>query len=547
MNDAWLTHEPRDGLAQLAEEHPLDPETRARVEVVLTRLAELRDTFVANLVGATADVAVHVADPVELSGLRERARKRAEQLANARGLTGHLLTLDKPDYDAAERQLDDRAMRKHLFEARFTRASDRGPRAGRFDNGVVLKEMLGLRHELARLLGYRNYAELSLRHDIFQDPDDAEAYLLRSRSDTCKSAQSELDALWAFAKEKGVPRGFSNWDLSYYADWMMREELAFDPESLRPYFPLPAVLAGLWALSERLLGIRVTPSQTYDPRGGAAQFAAVSDAHGTPLGQLVLIACGQAGELLDGPQGCVRCEEGNLPLLRVRAGLAPVCDDELLLLTHAQVEALFRCAGRGLLRLRLAGTSSQSARRRHDNALAAELAGSYLAQFCSDYQSLSGFARHHTSGEVLPPASFEALLAARRRHANLRAARALELTLFDLRIHRDYVPDSENTQLRDQVLDTLIQIRREQGVLPMPYWTRIANTCLPLFAEDEAARLWHQTWAAEVGAHLFSLARDADFSTACLGRLHDTLWVDTDTPLLQRLDETRGKPIELTG
>lgn len=542
MTTAWWMETEGDGLAQLNEDQRLGAEGQAFVSNLLGELATLRQTFVDNLMHATADFHRHCDDAGSLAGLSEPAVARAREQASLRQLSGYALTVDPPSFEPALQQLEDRGLRKQLFEARYTLASDRGPRAGRHDNGPVLKQMLELRHALARALGFDNYAELALRHSVYTDPDSAEAYLLRAHHDNRARAQTELDQLWAFAKEKGVPRGFSNWDLSFYDSWQSRETHGFDEASVEQYFPLERVLGGLWTLCERLLSIRVAPA----PAAGAqTSLHRLSDASDAEVGQLSLSPYAVPCEL-HGTQLRVAMK-GTTPVLEMRFGLAAPPVGRPTLLTYPQVRALFESVGRGLALLLLDGGRPTDARRRHDAVLTARVVGAYFRHFSEHTDTVLSFARQYETGAPLPAALFSDLLEARARSAHLRAALSLELLLFDLRVHRDFVPAEKNTQLRDQVLDTFMQVRREQSVLPLPYWTRVANSCLPLFAGDEAGRLWQRAWADRNAKQLFEAACTEELAPAYLARIGAAMVRPGATPLNERLTQLLGRPADHTG
>lgn len=531
----------RDSPGSLADEACLEHDARNQLTGIEGRLHTLRTSYDENLDRATQAAGPLFDDSSVLAGLPEAALQKAQHAAQALGQDGARLPVLEPAYSDAMAHLDDRGLRKQLFEARLTRASDRGPLAGQWDNAPVVMETLELRHARAQLLGFRNHAEFALRHSVFADPDDAERYLLDTHRDTKSNAQVELDALWAFAKEKGVPRGFSHWDLNYYARWSAQDELGLASTEATAHFPLDAVLNGLSVVGQRLLGMGVAALSAEEAQVPPAWRAfAVQAANGTSLGHFILATEPAMDNL---PELRVERGTGSGPQIRVQAGF----DTEHPLLGLEAVLALARAFGRALALLHFGDDSDENPELRHDHALSAWLCAGYFERICEAPKFLSLLSAHHKTAQPAPPALVEQLISARARHVHLRASMRLEMALFDLRIHRDYVPTQKDTQLRDQILDTLMQVRREQSVLPLPYWTRVANASPALFVEDEAAHLWEHIWADHAASELFDLAERGGFSDACLARIRQEIWRPDSPPLLRSLAALQGLNLDKTG
>jgi oligopeptidase A len=510
-------------------------------EAIVARLSELARKFAGNVISATRDFAWHTSTESELAGLQPRDLERARLAAQARGLEGFLLTLDAHSLAPALASLDDRALRKALYEANSTRASDRGPRAGRFDNTQIVSEMLELRHELARISGFRNYAAMALADGVFPDPDEAERALVLAHRGTRSQAQAELDSLWAFAKEKGVPRGFAVWDLAYYSAWWQREELGFDAARFREYLELDASIEGALTVARGLLHVTITPVQTAVAPSATPRGYRVSERDGAPLGQLLLNAVGPDPWVSEEQVRLLQETDDGLPIVAVECGFEPPRDGCPVRLDHAELRVLFRCLGRAL-QLLVTRAGGQSAEPSHQALLGGQIAGHLLERFASNFDTLQSFARHCDTGTPLPPNLFAQLLRSNSAHAGLATSAALELELFDLRIHRDHVPSAKSTQLRAQVLDTFTQIRREQSVLPPSYWTRFANACMPIFAHGSGARLWERDFARRMSADLYAALETAGFSSEAMRRLREGFFAVGERGVQQRLAASVGKP-----
>jgi oligopeptidase A len=503
-------------------------------EAVVARLGELSRQFADNLTAATRDFAWHTSTESELAGLHPRDLERARRKAQASGVEGFLITLDAHSVAPALANLEDRALRKALYEAYTTRASDRGPRAGRFDNTAILSEMLELRHELARMSGFRNYAALALADGVFPDPDQAERALVVAHRGTRGQAQAELDTLWAFAKEKGVPRGFAVWDLPFYAAWWQREELGFDADQVREYLDLNASIEGALTFARDLLHLTLTPLPPATAPGGTHHGYRVSERDGAPLGLLLLDVFGPDPWVSEERVRLLDERVDGLPVVAVECGFEAPWGDGPIQLAHSDLRVLFRCVGRAL-HLLLTRAGAQPGHAPPQALLGSEVAGHLLERFASNYETLQTFARHCDTGSPLPRDLFSLLVRSNSAHAGLATSAALELELFDLRIHRDHVPSAKSTQLRVQVLDTFTQVRREQSVLPPAYWTRFANSSTAIFVHGRGARLWERDLARRLSAELYAALETTGFSGETTRRLREGLFAAGGQGVVQRL------------
>ncbi|HEY6880053.1 MAG TPA: M3 family metallopeptidase [Polyangiales bacterium] len=549
MADSSLASETRD--PQRESNHDPELETHGRLAQLEARLAALRATFVQNITSATRDFSLAVSDEASLAGMTERGKARARRDAEAQQREGWLLTLDRRCYEAALNSLDDRKLRHDLYEAYVTRASEQGPRKRRFDNSPLVQEMLALRHELAALHGYENYAEYALRDGLLTTTRDVERYLLTGGELVRARAQAELEEIWTFAKGKGAPKGFATWDLGYYADWLMRERLGFSEDDLTPYFSFRDVLSGLFTLCEKLLGVSMVRLAGDDSGRESALYKVVTDAE-QELGWLEIEPVGDAQQaqspwfkLSDEGPHVGAADASERPVLRVCLALDPVTDDEPVQLAHADVMSLFRCLGQGLFLLLNRPREQGSVGVPHALATAGEVAGRYFERLSLHFETLSVCARHHQTGASLPRELFDQLMCGRAMREGLLAARDLEQGLFDLRVHRDFVPPDKATQLRQHVFDTLSQVRHEVCVLRPPFWDKSVNANRALFVEEGALRAWETVWAKRVAGDLLAAFEAAPFDVQVAARLRDTFWTPRERGLLERLTDALGRPPSL--
>jgi oligopeptidase A len=518
---------------------PVAAANERRADIV-ERLEFLAGAFAENVAAATRDYSMHVPDENGLAGMLAADLERARRSAAKAGFEGgFLLTLEAPSYEAAVASLDDRTLRKTLYEAYHTRASDRGPRAERFDNTPILSEMLELRHELARSSGYENYAALALEGGPIADPDAAECYVLSCHRETRARAQRELDELWAFAKEKGAPRGFSNWDVPYYAAWFLRERFGITDELFRPYFALEELTAAVLLLGTEILGVKSVPLAQRTAAAGARREYRLYERSGSPLGTLLLEPFGSGDASAEARVTLRHAPDAELPDVLVECGFEARLDGAPALLAPAEVATLFRLLGQAFF-LVLSGARPGARVPSRCSELAAEIAGRFFAHFGEHFGTLHGFARHHETGERFSRELGDQLAVWRRFCAELAASQALELTLFDLRVHRDHVPARKATQLRVQVLDTFGQVRREQSVLPPSYWTRPANVAMSIFFHGRAARLWERDFTERKGTELFRAFEASGFSRESARRLEESFFAAGERSVVERLSGALG-------
>ncbi|HET9958951.1 MAG TPA: M3 family metallopeptidase [Polyangiaceae bacterium] len=494
------------------------------------RLVELSSLFEANVHAGTLDHCIVLTEPSQLAGLCAEQQLLATEAARLRNVEGYVLTLQPSRVAAALESVHDRSLRKAIYEAYFTRASDHGPRAGHFDNTPVLDEVLELRYQLARLKGCQNYAELALQGGPITSPDLAERYLLSAEPDLKAKAQAALDEIWAFAKQQGAPRGFASWDLWYYASWLVAEKVGLSASREKQLFPLSSSVHGVLAFAERLFGV------SFEPRSTARALCyGILAEDGSSLGELRLSL--EDGERTGGGRRVALQEDpSHSPasrVLDVHCGLVSALEGPKLLSFRA-VGALFETLGEGLARLLVCSKASED----RPPAKLIALVTAAVFRHC---------ARHF---EVLSPCTsdggggFDAEMHAQvlRRFdfaSALERSQSLELALFDLRIHRDYVPTTKATQLRAQVLDTFAQVRRERSVLPPSYWTRFANTATEIFTAGRGATLWQRTWAEKAAENLTGRLAAEGFSAPARRWLREALrsaaagadWAEVETAL----------------
>jgi oligopeptidase A len=500
----------------------LPEKEKARFTEVALRLSELQSKFEENLIDSVEAWSKDVPEEASLAGMTEQGKAAAHAKAKAKGSAGFRLTLDFPSYDAVLSYADDRNLRRELYQAYSTRASDQGPLAGTFDNTPLMEEILALRHELARLLGMHNYAEVSLATKMAGSPKEVERFILDLNARARPRAASELQELTDFAARAGLS-DFEVWDVPYMSEKLKRERLGFTQDELRPYFPANQVIAGMFALVERLYGIAI------EKTGGIATWHpdvttyCLRDAAGSEIGVFYLDPYAReqkrGGAWMDECLGRRRTRSGvQRPAAYLTCNFAPPLSGRPALLSHDEVRTLFHEFGHGLHHLLTRVDEASASGIRGVPWDAIELPSQFMENWCYHEDTIRTFARHWETGEALPSALLQKLHKSRTFQSGLATVRQLEFALFDLRLHRDYDPARGGC-----VLETLNRVRDEVSVLRPPAWNRMPNSFSHIFAGGYASGYYSYKWAEVLSADTFAAFEESDFAQETGRRFRDTV------------------------
>ncbi len=496
---------------------------KARFKEVALRISELQSKFEENVIDSVQAWSKHLTSEPSLAGMTAQGKAAAREKARAKGLPGFRLTLDFPSYDAVVSYADDRDLRRELYEAYATRASDEGPLAKKFDNSALMDEILALRHEQARLLGMQSFAELSLATKMAGSPDEVERFLLDLNARARPSAQTELAELKAFAGKRDGLSDIQPWDVPYYAEKRRQEKLGFSEDELRPYFPADRVIAGMFALVERLYGVTIRKIEGIPTWHSDVTTYALREATGSEIGVFYLDPYARedkrGGAWMDECVGRRRGPSGvQHPAAYLTCNFAPPLPGQPALLTHNEVLTLFHEFGHGLHHLLTRVDEAAASGIRGVAWDAVELPSQFMENWCYHPPTLRTFASHFQTGEPLPDGLLEKIRAARRFHAGLATVRQIEFSLFDLRLHRDYSPSAGG-----RVLETLNRVRKEVSLLPPPAWNRMPSSFTHVFAGGYAAGYYSYKWAEVLSADAFSAFEESDFAPEVGLRFRDTV------------------------
>ena len=521
----------------------LPPEQRARYKDIQQELAQLSAKFAENALDATQAWTRPVTDESLLAGLPESARALARQTARQRDLDGWLLTLELPSYLPVLNYADDRELRRELYDAYCTRASDRGPNAGRWDNGPLMERILALRHELARLLGFRDYTECSLATKMADSPDQVLAFLADLAGRARPQAQNELDELREFARAHfGIER-LETWDIGYYSEKLRQHRYQLSQEELRPYFPTTRVLPGLFAVAEKLFAITIRPLKDVEVWHPDVRAHEIVDAAGNRRGRFYLDLYARphkrGGAWMDGCLARRLTETGvRLPAAYLVCNFTPPVGDDPALLTHGEVITLFHEFGHGLHHLLTTVNYLPVAGIHGVEWDAVELPSQFLENWCWSREALALLAGHYRTGEPLPDELYRRMLAARNFQAGIFMVRQLEFGLFDFRLHREFDPARGA-----RVLEVLDEVRRQVAVIVPPDYNRFANAFTHIFAGGYAAGYYSYKWAEVLSADAFSAFEENGIFDVATGERfrRSVLEVGGSRPALESFIEFRGR------
>ncbi len=484
----------------------LPEDRKQRYREIQQELSRLTTRFEENVLDATHGWERHVTEESELAGLPASTLGMARQNAERKKKKGWVLTLDFPVYYGVMSYADRRELRREMYEAYVTRASDQGPNAGKWDNSALMNEILALRHELAQLLGFANYAERSLATKMARRPEEVLGFLHDLAKRSKPHAEQDVAELEAFARQQyGVER-LEAWDYSYYSEKLRQHKYAISQEELKPWFPETRVVPGMFDVVERLYGIRIREVDGVDAWHEDVRFYEIRDGEDQLRGQFYLDLYARenkrGGAWMADCVSRMRHRDGKLqvPVAFLTCNLSPPVGDEPAQFTHDEVITLFHEFGHGLhhmlTKVDYLGVSGI-------NGVAwdaVELPSQFMENWCWEREALDLIAGHFRTGERLPDELFERMTAARNFQSAMQMMRQLEFALFDFLMHLEYEPGRP-----DFIQQTLDRVREEVAVIRPPDYNRFQHSFTHIFAGGYAAGYYSYKWAEVLSADAFSL------------------------------------------
>ena len=486
----------------------LPADKKKRYGEIRSRLSELSSKFSENVLDATNKWEKHITDQTQLAGIPESSLAGFAQAAQAKSLDGWLLTLDFPCYLPVMTYCENAELRKEMYTAFATRASDQGPHAGEFDNSKLMDETLALRHELAVLLGFNNYAEYSIATKMAQSTDQVMSFLTDLAEKGRPQAQREFDELIAFARDEHgaeLTNGALNaWDVTFYGEKLKQARYTVSQEEIRQYLPAPTVLKGLFQVVKRLFNVDVKPASDATTYHKDAQlFNILKDGQLIARFYLDLYARAKkrGGAWMD--ECRVRRTKANgqaqIPVAYLVCNFTAPVGDQPALLTHDELTTLFHEFGHGIHHML---TQVNTAAVSGINGVAwdaVELPSQFLENWCWEPEALAFISGHVETGEPLPKALLDKMLAAKNFQSAMMLMRQLEFSLFDFAMHLNYNPEQPQ-----DIAHVLNAIRQQVAVVKVPDFNRFQHSFSHIFAGGYAAGYYSYKWAEVLSADAFS-------------------------------------------
>ena len=483
----------------------LPPPEKARFLEIQEELARVGSRFQDNVLDATNDFALHVTDETELSGIPQDVRDTARAAADKEGKDGWKLTLHMPCYLPVMQYADHAGLRERMYRAYVTRASEFGK--PEWDNSANMKRLLELRAEAAKLLGFASYADLSLATKMAASPREALGFLEDLAARSKPFAERDMAEARQFARESLGMSDLRACDVAYVSEKLRQNRYSFSDQEVKQYFPEDEVLAGMFSVVETIYNVKIrrAEAETWHP---TVRFFEISDATRARVGQFYLDLYAReskrGGAWMD--DAINRRRRGNrvqTPVAFLTCNFSAPVGGKPALFTHNEVNTLFHEFGHGLHQLL---TQVDELGVTGINGVewdAVELPSQFMENFCWEWDVVAPMTRHVDTGERIPRALFERMVAAKNFQSGMQFVRQLEFALFDMHLHFDFDPACGD------MLKLLDEVRARVAVVPSPAYNRFPNQFSHIFAGGYAAGYYSYKWAEVLSSDAYGAFEEA--------------------------------------
>lgn len=489
---------------------------KAQFAELQKKLSQLTTKFSENLLDATQAWVLEIQDSAQLKGLPEQAIQMAKEDAIRLKKQGYVLTLEYPSFSAAIKYLADRELRKRIYTAYVTRASDQGPNANQFDNTPIIEEICRVRHALANLVGFANYAEYSLATKMAATPKTVLTFLNDLVAKSKSIGEKDIAELEAFAKQDKIER-LEAWDLPYYSEKLRESKYALSQEELRAYFPIDQVLAGMFTVVNKIFGIQIVERFDVDTWHPQVQFFDIFDEQKNYLGSFYTDLYARPhkrdGAWMDECRVRRRLSDGmQHPVAFLTCNFSRPMGGKPALLTHDEVVTLFHEFGHCLHHLL---TKVDYAAVSGINGVlwdAVEFPSQMMEYWCYEKPVLDLISSHYQTKEKLPQNLFDSMQKAKNFQPGLHMLRQLEFSLFDFRLHLEF--DRNQSHQAQTMID---EVRKSVAVVHIPSFNRFQQSFSHIFAGSYAAGYYSYKWAEVLSADAFSYFKERDVFDPVIG------------------------------
>jgi oligopeptidase A len=523
----------------------LQDDARDRFREISSELSSLSNKFDQNLLDATDQWVLDITDQADLRGLPQSAVDLACENAKNASIEGWRFTLQAPSYIPFMMFCENRMLRERMYEAYVTRASELGPNAGAFDNSALLVKIVALRDEMATLLGFETYADYALEGRMASSADEVSEFLQNLADCSRKPALEELRVLHEFASLEYGQEDLKAWDIAFYSEKLKQSCFDFNDEEIRPYFPLPKVLDGLFFITEKLFGIKIRKSRGESLWHEDVQFFELLNSDQSIRGCFYLDLYARphkrGGAWMSDCVGRRRLSDDAIqkPAAMLTCNFTPPVGGHPSLLTHDDVVTLFHEFGHGLHHLLTQVDESSVAGINGVPWDAVELPSQFLENWCWEAEALNKISGHFETGAPLPPHLLDRMRGARNFQSAMQMLRQIEFSVFDMTLH-----DKQQIRAPEDIQNILDEVRNRVAVLEAPAFNRFQNSFSHIFAGGYAAGYYSYKWAEVLSADAFGRFEEDGILDAKSGQdfLRSVLETGGVNEPLDNFTAFRGRP-----
>ncbi len=482
----------------------LDKTSRQKFKEIQQKLSQLQTRFEENLLDATHAWKKHITDRTELKGLPDSAVALAAQTAKREGVDGWMLTLEFPSYNPVLKYAGNAELRKEVYTAYVTRASELNPGQENWDNSNIMHEILKLRYDMANLLGFKTFADYSLERKMANRTQEVMDFLNDLAARSRPRAEAEFEELKQFAKKEAGISKLEAWDVAYYSEKLREHKFRLSQEELRPYFPVPQVLEGLFSIVNLLYGLTITRREQIDTWHPDVRFFDIHDASNNLRGGFYLDLYARphkrGGAWMDECLVRKKTVTGiQTPVAYLICNFTPPIGEDPSLLTHDEVLTLFHEFGHGLHHMLTLVDYPGVAGINGVPWDAVELPSQFMENWCWERESLDLIGRHYQTGAKISDELYEKLIAGKTFQTGMHMVRQLEFAIFDFRLHLEYT----DTHLVN-IQQLIEEVRQQVAVVIPPEFNRFQHSFSHIFAGGYAAGYYSYKWAEVLSADAFS-------------------------------------------
>ena len=475
----------------------LDDDKKAVFKKLQSKLAKLASKFEENVLDETNNYALNITDDSLLDGIPEDILESAKSLAKENDQKGHTFTLHFPSYVPVLQYAKNRNLRKDLYEAYAKKASEFSDK--KFDNTTIIKDILNHRASIAKLLGFNNFAELSIDRKMASNPDEVCSFLRDLSSKAKPYGLKDLEELKEAAKKDGV-EDLEAWDVAFYSEAIKQEKYNINDQEIKQFFPENKVIEGLFNVIKNLYDIDIVESKASIWHNDVKYFELFQNNKiiGSFYLDLYARKNKRGGAWMD---ECISKTKFNLnidyPVAYLTCNFSSPLGNKSALFTHDEVITLFHECGHGLHHLLTEISEFNVSGIKGVEWDAVELPSQFMENFCWDWSVIKNMTQHIQTKESMPKELFNKLIASKNFQSGMQSLRQIEFALFDMLIHMEGKPDNLD------VISTLESVRDEVAVVHPPHWNRFPHSFSHIFAGGYAAGYYSYKWAEVLSADVF--------------------------------------------